>query len=232
MSSTHLVTNSSDDTSSTKPPSSPPFTTKDVQRFYQVDMLARSRPSEMLDRQEELVKQAKDVYETEVLPRLSLQTIPAHLLEDHVRRLRTAFSVAQVIEDGLPGAFAILQDEDMMHKIVVRICTLKTQSRRLTPHNPTFVISVGMLNDVLLDMQDFVWRTLAAHDSEDSVKSASKESKTNASKELESCASKEPESCASKELEMREDEDLNPALLQIFGDIACLSLSSSSQSSS
>ncbi|KAL1733350.1 hypothetical protein EV714DRAFT_270022 [Schizophyllum commune] len=209
MSSTHLVTNSSDDTSSTKPPSSPPFTTKDVQRFYQVDMLARSRPSEMLDRQEELVKQAKDVYETEVLPRLSLQTIPAHLLEDHVRRLRTAFSVAQVIEDGLPGAFAILQDEDMMHKIVVRICTLKTQSRRLTPHNPTFVISVGTLNDVLLDMQDFVWRTLAAHDSED----------------LKTSANKKGESCTSKQPEASEGEDLDPTLLKIFEDIASLSLS-------
>ncbi|KAI5826386.1 hypothetical protein K523DRAFT_249090 [Schizophyllum commune Tattone D] len=210
MSSTNLVTNSLDDTRvSSTPPSSRPFTTKDVQRFYQVDMLARSRPSEMLDRQEELVKQAKDVYETEVLPRLSLQTIPAHLLEDHVRRLRTAFSVAQVIEAGLPGAFAILQDEDMMHKIVVRICTLKTQSRRLTPHNPTFVISVGTLNDVLLDMQDFVWRTLAAHDSED----------------LKTSANKKGESCTSKQPEASEGEDLDPTLLKIFEDIASLSLS-------
>ncbi|KAI4294629.1 hypothetical protein K525DRAFT_212215 [Schizophyllum commune Loenen D] len=209
MSSTNLVTNTSDDTSSVSPASSRPFTTKDVQRFYQVDMLARSRPSEMLDRQEELVKQAKDVYETEVLPRLSLQTIPAHLLEDHVRRLRTAFSVAQVIEAGLPGAFAILQDEDMMHKIVVRICTLKTQSRRLTPHNPTFVISVGTLNDVLLDMQDFVWRTLAAHDSED----------------LKTSANKKGESCTSKQPEASEGEDLDPTLLKIFEDIASLSLS-------
>ncbi|KAL1696718.1 hypothetical protein GGG16DRAFT_108168 [Schizophyllum commune] len=209
MSSTNLETNTSDDTSSVSPASSRPFTTKDVQAFYQVAMLARSRPSEMLDRQEELVKQAKDVYETEVLPRLSLQTIPAHLLEDHVRRLRTAFSVAQVIEDGLPGAFAILQDEDMMHKIVVRICTLKTQSRRLTPHNPTFVISVGTLNDVLLDMQDFVWRTLAAHDSED----------------LKTSANKKGESCTSKQPEASEGEDLDPTLLKIFKDIASLSLS-------
>ncbi|KAL1684169.1 hypothetical protein EV122DRAFT_272738 [Schizophyllum commune] len=193
MSSTNLVTNSLDDTRvSSTPPSSRPFTTK-----------------EMLDRQEELVKQAKDVYETEVLPRLSLQTIPAHLLEDHVRRLRTAFSVAQVIEAGLPGAFAILQDEDMMHKIVVRICTLKTQSRRLTPHNPTFVISVGTLNDVLLDMQDFVWRTLAAHDSED----------------LKTSANKKGESCTSKQPEASEGEDLDPTFLKIFEDIASLSLS-------
>ncbi|KAL1762731.1 hypothetical protein FB107DRAFT_267949 [Schizophyllum commune] len=216
MSSTNLETNTSDDTSSVSPASSRPFTTKDVQRFYQVDMLARSRPSEMLDRQGELIKHTKDVFEAEVLPRLPLQTIPAHLLEDHVRRLRTAFSVAQAIEACLPGALAILgNNDDSMHKMVVRICTLKMQSRRLTPQNPTFIISVSMLNGFLSDMQDFVWRTIEAHDSRGLGKSASKESETSPSKDLEAS----------------EGEDLDPALLEILQDIASLSQSSSQSES-
>ncbi|KAI5895161.1 uncharacterized protein SCHCODRAFT_02686613 [Schizophyllum commune H4-8] len=215
MSSTNLVTNSSDDTRvSSTPPPSRPFTTKDVQRLNQVVMLARSLPSEMLDRQGELIKQTKDAFEAAVLPCRPLQTIPAHLLEDHVRRLRTACSVAQVIEACLPGALAVLRNNDDMHKMVVIICTLKMQSRRFTPHNPTFIISVDMLNAFLIDMQNFVWRTMEAHDNQNFVKSASKESETSASKELESCAS--------RELEMCKGEDLNPELLKILEDIACL----------
>ena len=66
-----------------------------------------------------------------------------------------------------------------------------------------------MLNDVLLDMQDFVWRTLAAHDSED----------------LKTSANQKGESCTSKQPEASEGEDLDPTLLKIFKDIASLSLS-------